>query len=133
MIFFILIVVIVLAAFITILEQNTNVELAVVKSRQIDIDKSNELLGLNVNYDFDAHTCTIKNNGALVVQILRLWIENRNYEQSNLQNSQIDYLNGNSNGVFAPGQSATCRISDDVITGWFITARGNNIPIPIPP
>jgi hypothetical protein len=121
MIYFILIVVIVLAAFITILQENDNLEQTIIRSRQIDLDRAHEQLA--IIYDSNTKNYKINNTCTLVVQIVRLWIEDQNNEWTNYNTSII--LQPGGKATYAPNDPAPANVQ----TGWFVTARGNEFTI----
>ena len=121
-VFFILIVVIVLASFVTILEQNSNLERTFMQTRQMDLDRAREQL--IVSYDSVTGSCTIKNNGAMVVQVVRLWTEGQDNSWSNIAVS-IVLQPGE---TYPPTTGETTPLPPGLKTGWFVTLRGNNFP-----
>lgn len=140
MIFFILIVVIVLASFVTILEQNSNLEQTVAQNRQMDLDRANEQLEVIASSQPFAGTnildltCTLNNTGNLAVQLVRLWVEDLTISQTgNLKTSTV--LNPGAilpNHVFSNIPVAGADAQTHQFRFWFTTARGNNISPPNP-
>jgi len=118
MVFFLLIVVIVFASFAVVLNENTSLEATMIQSRQIDLDKANELLVLK---SVTGGNFLINNSSPLTAQVVRLWYQDTNgnsipipvplAQQAILPNEEKPYGQG-----IVPSNQARY---------WFITARGN--------
>jgi hypothetical protein len=118
MVFFLLIVVIIFASFAVILNQSTSLEATMIQSRQMDLDKSNELLVLKgVSDDY----FLINNTGTLSAQVVRLWVQDSsgNSNSWTVPLAQQAIL-PNQEKQYGPMSGATNKFRY-----WFITARGN--------
>ena len=119
MVFFLLIVVIVFASFAVVLNQNISLEATMIQSRQMDLDKANELLVLkSVNSD---GYFRINNSCPLSAQVVRLWVQDANgnsWSQPVPSSNQL--ILPNDERWFGPVAGAANQYRY-----WFITARGN--------
>lgn len=134
--FFILILAILLPSMLLILQQNQEVEQVVIKNRQMDLDRADEQLEIiNPVLQSSSNTlvtlsCLINNTSPLVIQIVRLWVaDNTNQQYGNLSLS-IPLQQGETqafNRTLELANNAT-----DNFSFWFVTARGNNLPLTYP-
>jgi hypothetical protein len=135
MVFFILIVMIVIASLIVILNQNTGLQQTTTQANQQDLNRYTELQTVSISNPAEAPgtntvyvECNIADNGPLSAQLDRLWIKDTT---TNLTvNTPVSIvLNAGSttpyfNAINFPNMVLT---SSDLFNFWFITARGNAI------
>lgn len=124
--------------FLFILNQNTSFQEVVSEVNQMDIDRSSEkIIVLDVNYTVEEGQVyvqtQIKNDGPVSVQIITLWVvdtTNRKYGYNdtldiNLKTGDtLDFSGSNALIVTIEDSNST-----DVFTSWFVTARGNLVPL----
>ena len=136
MVFFILIVVLVMASLIVILNQNTGLEQTTVQAKQLDLDRYTELQTVSVNDPETAVlngvvylSCTVSDNGTLPVQLDRLWIRDVSYGNrlANISLTPSIILQPGSNSYFFKYLAVAGSSYSDQFIVWFITARGNTI------
>ena len=135
MIFFILIVVLVMASLIVILNQNTGLEQTTVQAKQLDLDRYTELQTVSINNPETAVlngvvylSCTVSDNGTLPVQLDRLWIRDVSTGTTgNIALTPSVVLQPGSNSYFFKYLAVAGSSYSDQFIIWFITARGNTI------
>ena len=124
--------------FVFMLNQNALFQDVVSEVNQKDIDRSNEKVTVsNINYtvvgDQVRVGAQVTNDGAVSVQIVTLWVLDttiRKYGHNDTLNINLrtgDTLNlTESNAMIVTVEGSD---SSDVFTSWFVTARGNLIPL----
>jgi hypothetical protein len=129
MIFFILILAIALASFTIILQQNRNLEQTTVQNRQMDLDRANEQLAIinpilqSPNTTSVSLSCVLNNTSPLVIQLVRLWVEDVTTQEYGNQALSIPLQQGESQSFTSTVNLANS--AQDNFTFWFVTARGN--------
>ena len=137
MVFFILIVMIVIASLIVILNQNTGVQQTTTQANQLDLNRYTELQTVSILNPAEAPgtntvyvECNIADNGPLSAQLDRIWIKDTTTNQTvNAPLSPALVLNSGSTTPYfnAIGFQKVNSSSTDLFNFWFITARGNAI------
>jgi len=124
--------------FMFLLKQNTSFQEEVSDVNQKDIDRSSEkLIVSNVNYtvvgDQVRVEAQVSNDGPVSVQIITLWVIDTTVQKYGYNNTlNINSKTGvtlnltGSNAMIATIEGSN---SSDVFTSWFVTARGNLIPL----
>lgn len=124
--------------FIFMLNQNTSFQDVVSEANQMDTDRSSEKLTISdANYtvvEDRVHVeAQVGNDGPVSVQIVTLWVldtTTRKYGYNNTLDINLktgDTLNlTESNGMIVSIEDSN---SSDVFSSWFITSRGNLIPL----
>lgn len=139
MVFFLLIVMVVFASFMTILNQNTSLQQTVTKSSQMGLDRANEQVTItatslpmvSANGATVTVNCNLTNTGTLPVQIVRLWVKDLSIDTSG------NLLISSSNVILQEGLYWICNQpvtvqganSGDSFIFWFETARGNQFTL----
>ena len=137
MVFFILIVMIVIASLIVILNQNTGLQQTTTQANQLDLNRYTELQTVSILNPAEAPgtntvyvECNIADNGPLSAQLDRIWIKDTTTNQTvNAPLSPALVLNSGSTTPYfnAIGFQKVNSSSTDLFNFWFITARGNAI------
>jgi len=136
MIFFLLILTIVLPSFLIILQQNRDVEEASIQTRQIDLDRADEQLTIinpllqSPNSESVTLSCILNNTSPLVVHLVRLWVADTTSQTCGnlslsvlLQQGEVQSFNRTVN---------LANSASDNFTFWFVSARGNKLPLTYP-
>ena len=135
MVFFILIVMIVIASLMVILNQNTGLEQTTIQAKQLDLDRYTELETVSINNPETAVlnnvvyvSCSVSDNGTLPVELDRFWIRDVNTGTVNniAVTPSVTLQPGASTYYFNYLSIAGSSYSDQFII-WFVTARGNSI------
>ena len=135
MVFFILIVVIVMASLLVILNQNTGLEQTTIQAKQVDLDRYTELETVSVSNPETAVlngavyiSCSITDNGTLPAQLVRLWIQDQTTGTVGnvLLSPSINLQPGSSINYFNFANVAGSSYTDQ-FSFWFVTERGNLI------
>jgi len=124
--------------FTFILTQNTSYQEVLSEVNQRDIDRSDEKITVsNVNYtvveDQVRVEAQVKNNGPVSVQIVTLWVVDTTIQKYGYNDTLNISMKSGDNLVFMGLNALTVTIEDsnslDVFTSWFVTDRGNLIPL----
>jgi len=124
--------------FTFILIQNTSFQEVVSEVNQRDIDRSIEKLTVsNVNYtvvgDQVRVEAQVKNDGPVSVQIVTLWVIDTTTQKYGYNDALNINMKSGDNLVFTGSNALAVTIEDsnplDVFTSWFVTDRGNLIPL----
>ena len=136
MIFFLLILTIVLPSFLIILQQNRNVEETTIQTRQMDLDRADEQLTIinpllqSPNSETVTLSCILNNTGPLVTHLVRLWVADTTNQTTGNLSLSIPLQQGevqSFNRTLDLANSAS-----DNFTFWFVSARGNKLPLTYP-
>ena len=125
--------------FLWTLTQNATYNQAVKESSQMEAERSSErIVAYDTEYSVPSEGAKVKVNttitaqGALSAQIIRIWVTWSDGNTIKYGNETFENLNINS------GQTITKEITvtvpgaydgDNEFNGWFITARGNRVPL----
>jgi len=119
--------------FVWSLSQNTLYNNTVTQTRQADLDRANEKIVADVNVsrvdDYNvALNGNLSNNGPLSVQIVTLWVLDANKKTYFNKSLSITLKPGNVTTLSDPAYNIPLANSGgDLLSYWFITARGNTI------
>jgi hypothetical protein len=109
------------SVFSVIQDQNLKFQDATSQSQQLDADRNAEKVTISdVKYESTEVTFTIKNSGALPVQIERVWIQNQNETAVAFPKSIVL-----ASGIEKPNVSISISGASINSVFWIVTSRGN--------
>ena len=134
MVFFLLIVVIVFASFMTVLNYSVNLEGTMIQMRELDNEKAKEALFLKTpqQYNGVSVSYTVNNTGTISARVVRLWVADISKGTSG------SYAVPLSEQTLKPNEEKTISgpitvdgadIANDLFRYYFVTERGNQFTI----
>jgi FlaG/FlaF family flagellin (archaellin) len=124
--------------FTFILTQNTSFQGVVSEVNQMDIDRSSEIITVsNVNYTVAGNQVYVEaqvtNDGPVSVQIITLWVIDTTTQKYGYNDTlNINLKTGDTLNFTGPNALRVTigdSSSSSVFTSWFVTDRGNLIPL----
>jgi len=124
--------------FVFMLNQNVFFQEAVSQANQEDIDRNDEKITVSgVNYTVEGNQvhidAIVTNDGPISVQIITLWVFDVNIRKHGYNDTLDINLKAGDTIVFAGSNALAVTvegsISMDEFAAWFVSARGNLIPV----